>query len=113
MSDADMHASLRQLASARDVVQLEYSLARTSRKGIRGKMVVGKADIGELLGAFINEYQKFNELIEINFELQAARVKALENSRHFKEWALSGTGQELEAETTIEAKKQNRIEQNS
>jgi hypothetical protein len=108
----EIESTLKQLAAARDVFQLEYFLLRTSRKNIREKMVVGKANLGDLMEAYINECQKFNQLIDENFQLQTVRLKALEISGQFKNWASGSADLQTEREAPT-ITKQNRREQYS
>jgi hypothetical protein len=99
LHNLETQARVKQSAAVRDIIQLEYFLANTKRKSVRGKMVVGKANISGLIEAYINEFQKFNELIEVNFELQLARLNVLKSPNQFRQWLSSDPRSQTELKT--------------
>jgi hypothetical protein len=78
--------NIRQLALARDVAQLEFVLAVTNRNQMRVKMVLGRAHFSELLTAYLIEQESLDHLIELNFDLQRARMYALLLARSLEKW---------------------------
>jgi hypothetical protein len=76
-----------QLTAARDVAQLEYVLARTRKMKTKGQTVMGTANLGDLEAAFVTEFEKLNALLEVNFELQRARLEVLTANGKLEEWA--------------------------
>jgi hypothetical protein len=87
-ADPEMQAAMRQVTAARDVAQLEHVLARTQRLSTRGKMVVGKANLGDLVAASIAEDEKLVALLEMNFAFERAKMQLLQASGRLEEWAL-------------------------
>ena len=96
--DADwLQAPMRQLAAARDVAQLEDVLARAYRMKTRVNVVLNTATLGDLVAAYITEEERFNALLEINFQFERMQLQLLHATGKLKEWALgdaaSGSGQ--------------------
>lgn len=87
-----VQAKLGQLAAVRDVAQLEYLLARLNRDQAKAKALLATANLGDLIAAHITEEEKFNVLLQTNFELQRARLQLLQVTGELETWALDGTG---------------------
>jgi Bacterial Ig-like domain (group 2) len=88
----EMKAVVEELSAARNTIQLEHVLTRTYRMTIRGKMVVGKANLGDLVSARIAEYTSLVALMEMNIEFQRLQLRLLEMAGQLERWALDETG---------------------
>jgi hypothetical protein len=87
-ADIEMRACMRQVSAARDVAQLEHVLVRTQRMSTRGKVVTGKANLGDLLAAYIAEDEKFVALLETNFAFDSAKLQMLDVNGRLENWAM-------------------------
>ena len=90
-TDPEMQMLMGELLAARNVAQLEHVLARTQRMSTRGKMVVGKANLGDLVADYITEDEKLVVLLELNFAFERAQLRLLQATGGLEKWALDDT----------------------
>ena len=85
----NIEPSFGEIAAAREVAQLQYVLAHAHRLEIAAKAVSARANIGDLVSAYIDELEKFSVLLEFNFELHRAQLLLLNVwSGELENWAL-------------------------
>lgn len=84
------HQSVRQLAAARDVAQLEYQLASSDVQTVRARLDAGQATVRDQENAHLAERQKFTAYMEANFELEKSLMQLLMSTGEIESWANSG-----------------------
>lgn len=85
-----LHQSVRQLAAARDVAQLEYQLSTSDVQTVQARMDVGQATVRDQENAHLAERQKFSAYMQANFELEKALMQLLLSTGEIEGWATSG-----------------------
>lgn len=90
MASANLRWPLGNLAAVREVAQLEYILAHTHAVQTLQRTVTGAASQGDLTAAYIAEDEKFNALLQMNFEVQSVELQLLESVGMLERWALEG-----------------------
>ena len=83
-----LQSTVKQLAAARDVAQLEYELARDETSTSEAKMQAGNATLATVAEARVGEEQKFDAVLDANFELQKAQLQLLKLTGRLEQWAL-------------------------
>ena len=84
-----LQATVKQLAAAREVAQLEYELARADTSTAEARMQAGNATLGDLATARVVEEQKFDVVLDANFELQKSQLQLLKATGGLENWALA------------------------
>src|SRR6185312_8486580 len=85
-----LHQSVRQLAAARDVAQLEYQLASTDVQTVQARLDAGQATVRDQENAHLAERQRFSAYMEANFELEKSLMQLLMQTGQIESWANSG-----------------------
>lgn len=85
-----LQQSLRQLAAARDVAQLEYQLASTDVQTVNARLEAGGATIRDQENARLAERQKYVSYMDANFSLEKALMQLLVSTGEIENWATSG-----------------------
>ena len=85
-----LHQSVRQLAAARDVAQLEYQLAGSDVQVVQARLDAGQATVRDSENAHLSERQKFVAYMDANFELEKALMQLLLSTGEIETWATSG-----------------------
>jgi outer membrane protein TolC len=85
-----LHQSVRQLAAARDVAQLEYQLSATDVQTVQARLDSGQATVRDSENAHLAERQKYVAYMDANFELEKALMQLLLSTGEIENWATSG-----------------------
>ena len=85
-----LQQSVRQLAAARDVAQLEYQLATTDVQTVQARLDAGGATIRDQENAHLAERQRYVAYMEANFNLEKALMQLLVSTGEIESWATSG-----------------------
>lgn len=85
-----LHQSVRQLAAARDVAQLEYQLSASDVQTVKARLDAGQATVRDQENAHLAERQKFVAYMDANFELEKALMQLLLSTGQIESWATSG-----------------------
>jgi outer membrane protein TolC len=85
-----LQQSVRQLAAARDVAQLEYQLAGNDVKTVQVRMESGGATVRDQENTRLAEDQKYGAYLDTTFELDKALMQLLRATGEIESWAKSG-----------------------
>lgn len=85
-----LHQSVRQLAAARDVAQLEYQLAGSDVQVVQARLDSGQATVRDQENAHLAERQRYSAYMGANFELEKALMQLLLSTGEIESWATSG-----------------------
>jgi outer membrane protein TolC len=85
-----LHQSVRQLAAARDVAQLEYQLSATDVQTVQARLDSGQATVRDSENAHLAERQKHVAYMHANFELEKSLMQLLLSTGEIENWATSG-----------------------
>jgi outer membrane protein len=85
-----LQTSVRQLAAARDVAQLEYQLASNDVQTVQAKMDAGGATVRDQENARLAESQRYAAYVDASFELDKALMQLMRATGEIESWALSG-----------------------
>jgi outer membrane protein TolC len=85
-----LHQSVRQLAAARDVAQLEYQLAGSDVQTVQARLEAGQVTIRDEENARLGERQKYVAYMQANFELEKTLMQLLLSTGEIESWATSG-----------------------
>jgi outer membrane protein TolC len=85
-----LQTTVRQLAAARDVAQLEYQLAGNDVQTIQARLDTGAATIRDQENARLAENQKYAAYIDATYELDRTLMQLLRATGDIQSWATSG-----------------------
>ncbi len=85
-----LQQSVRQLAAARDVAQLEYQLASSDVTTVQARLDAGQATVRDQENAHLAERQKFTAYMQANFDLEKSLMQLLMQTGDIESWATSG-----------------------
>ncbi|HUK88441.1 MAG TPA: TolC family protein [Terriglobales bacterium] len=85
-----LQGAVKQLAAAREVARLEYTLARADADATGIKLVAGTATVRDQERARLLENDKYLALLDATFQLDQAQMQLLKTTGKLQEWALTG-----------------------
>jgi outer membrane protein len=85
-----LHQSVRQLAAARDVAQLEYQLASTDVQTVQARLDAGQATVRDQQNAHLTERQRYSAYMDANFALEKSLMQLLLSTGEIESWATGG-----------------------
>src|SRR5262249_35699694 len=83
-----LQRSVRQLAAAREVAQLEHQLSQADIEATHAKIESGGASMKDEENARVAEHQRYTACLNSNFELDRAQVQLLRQTGQLESWAL-------------------------
>ena len=83
-----LQRSVRQLAAAREVAQLEHQLAQADIEATHAKIESGAASLKDEENARVAEHERYTAFLNSNFELDRAQIQLLRQTGHLETWAL-------------------------
>ena len=87
-AEGGARSGVEQMTAIRDVAQLEYATEQGNRLRVTQKMMLGKASIGDLVAAHIQEDERLSILLDANLQVTVARLEALDTSCGLESWAV-------------------------
>jgi outer membrane protein TolC len=83
-----LQRSVRQLAAAHEVAQLEHQLSQADIEATHAKIESGAASIKDEENARVSEHERYTALLNSNFELDRAQIQLLRQTGDLEAWAL-------------------------
>lgn len=86
---AELRASIRQLAAARDIARLEYQISSVDAQAAQARVEAGTATLRDLETARVVEGQRYAGFLDANLELEKAQLQLLKLTGELEKWAFS------------------------
>lgn len=86
---AELRATIRQLAAARDIARLEYQISSVDAQAAQVRVEAGSATLRDLETARVVEGQRYASFLDANLELEKAHLQLLKITGEIEKWALS------------------------
>ena len=85
-----LQRSVRQLAAAKEVSQLEYQLAHSDAEAAAARVQAGQASLKDQERAYAAEQESYFAYLQSSFQLVKAEVELLRQTNELRQWALGG-----------------------
>ena len=82
--------SVRELAAAHHVADLEYQIAQSTLQAVQTRMDAGTANLHDQSDARSQLTERFLALQDSDFDLERARISLLRSTGELEKWATSG-----------------------